>query len=92
MKLELITKHQSIALWDGWNNRFFACTTRGWGGWYSVLVKGPEGRSRLANGPRKSRIKRPNPMFWRRDEVMKYFARRLERFETRQQSQEGVAA
>lgn len=92
MRLELHSKHLSIALWNGWNNRLFACTTRGWGGWYSVLVIGLRGRSKLVKGPRMSRIKRPNPIFWRRAEVLRYFNRRLERFQARQHMQEGVTA
>lgn len=90
MRLELIAKHQTVGIWDGWNHRAFASTSRGQGGWYMVCVRYGD-RRRIAPAP-KSRTKRPRWWAWRRAEVLRTFKKHIANLQTRQASRERQAA
>ena len=94
MKLELITKRQSVMIWDGWNSRASAHSQRGWGGWYMVLVcnlRSEPTRRRVAYPP-KGRTARPRPWCWRRAEVIRCFQRHIDQLKARQARVERQAA
>jgi hypothetical protein len=81
--LEIISRRQTLSVWDGWHNRLFACTERGSKGWYMVLIPSTESRRPRFLKPRGTRRQRPHPSLWTRGEVKRFFGVAVEKLNAR---------